>query len=109
MSSQIFYSILMIFFQATHSQILYLNENGDVFEESQMNDSKKNVTDYVTDFTVSTFKPIMENSFSYNQTEMKLAIVIGCTEIVIILLIVITINYVCTLYVKVSVYSFIRF
>ena len=38
MSSKIFYSILMIFFQATHSQILYLNENGDVFEESQMND-----------------------------------------------------------------------
>ena len=58
---------------------------------------------------IGKFKPIMENSFSYNQNEMKLAIVIGCTAIVIILLIVITINYVCTLYVKVSVYSFIRF
>jgi hypothetical protein len=57
---------------------------------------------------IGKFKPIMENSFSYNQNEMKLAIVIGCTAIVI-MLIVITINYVCTLYVKVSVYSFIRF
>ena len=53
--------------------------------------------------------PLWKIPFSYNQTEMKLAIVIGCTAIVIILLIVITINYVCTLYVKVSVYSFIRF
>ena len=64
-----------------------------------MNDFKHNVTDYVS---VSTSKPIMENSFSYNQNKITLATVFGCTAIVIVLLIVITIIYVCTLYVEVS-------